>query len=294
MPILKDEIQILRVHELSNSSQIVVALGRRLGQFRVMAKGSRRWPRKGFEGGFDLLLRGELLAYPRPGEQLWIFKEWDERARPGVGQSYRQLAAGSYLCELTEALTRHTSGSGAELAEHESIDALGTRHSALGTSSLYDLLEVSADALAAQVVEPGILLLNFTLNALAGEGVLPDLERCMNCGARIFGAQKHTGVNAPRSWMRYDGIECLTCFHQVGSPQLERGFYLDPEAHRALLHLRSTLKPLKLTPAARVQLARAMAVLVHGAIERDLSTLPYAMTLLRMTGVVPPLTNSRE
>ena len=75
MPIFKDHVQILRVQEQSNTSQIAIVLGRRLGQFHVLAKGARRWPKKGFEGGFDLLARGELLAYPRPGGQLWIFKE---------------------------------------------------------------------------------------------------------------------------------------------------------------------------------------------------------------------------
>lgn len=280
MPILKDNIQILRVREQSNSSQIIVALGRKLGQIHVMAKGARRWPKKGFEGGFDLLSRGELLAYPRPDEQLWIFKEWDERARPALGQSYRMLAAASYLCELSEALTRLTAGSTGEFAEH-----------AEETARLFDLLRAAAEALAAGAVEPGILVLNFTLNALACEGLLPDLETCHVCGARFFGRLgKPSYKRAGRAWISYSGLECEACFRARRSGEVPthgdfahavRGVWLEPQALRALPHLRTTLNPLKLSGSSWAQLAGAMALLVHGGLERDLQTLAYAMTIVK-------------
>src|SRR4051812_794319 len=110
MAILKDFAQVLHLYEQGNTSLVAVMLGRRLGQFRVHIKGGRRWPKKGFEGGFDLLARGEILVYPRLGETLWVFKEWDERARPALGGSLSMLHAASYLCEFTEALTRPKSG----------------------------------------------------------------------------------------------------------------------------------------------------------------------------------------
>ena len=278
MPILKDDVQILRVREQSNSSQIAVALGRRLGQFHVMAKGARRWPKKGFEGGFDLLARGELLAYPRPDEQLWIFKEWDERARPQIGQSYRMLAAGSYLGELTEVLTRHTAGSAYE-------DGAPADDS---SAKLYDLLAASADALAAQAARPGALLLGFTLKALEIEGVLTPLSECHLCDRKFFdGAGK-----AEAAWLSSSGLECKACIDLKRSGAknaavpygVERGVWLGPEAHRALLHIRRTIKPLKLSETAAEQLARALAILVHGALERDLRTLPYAMKLVKAMG----------
>ena len=111
MPILKDDAQVLQVYEQGNTSLVIVFYGRALGQFRVHGKGARRWTKKGFEGGFDLLARGEVLVYPRRGEGLWILKEWNETARPAVGQSLALLRAASYLCELTAALTRPTAGS---------------------------------------------------------------------------------------------------------------------------------------------------------------------------------------
>src|SRR4051812_19031680 len=109
MPILKDIAQVLRIYEQGNTSLVAVMLGRKIGQFRVHIKGGRRWPKKGFEGGFDLLARGEILVYPRHGETLWVFKEWEERSRAPAGTSLSRLRAISYLCELSEALTRHTS-----------------------------------------------------------------------------------------------------------------------------------------------------------------------------------------
>ena len=44
VPILKDEAQVLRVHEQGNTSLVVVMFGRALGQFHVHIKGARRWP----------------------------------------------------------------------------------------------------------------------------------------------------------------------------------------------------------------------------------------------------------
>ncbi|HLX64816.1 MAG TPA: DNA repair protein RecO C-terminal domain-containing protein [Planctomycetota bacterium] len=284
MPILKDNVQILRVQEQSNTSQIAIAFGRRLGQFHVLAKGARRWPKKGFEGGFDLLARGELLAYPRPNGQLWIFKEWDERARPQLGQSYRMLAAGSFLCELTEALTRHTAGSAYEGGAPDDSSA-----------KLYDVLAASSDALAARAAHPGSVLLGFTLRALECEGLLIPLNQCHVCGKKFFdGAKK-----AEPAWLSPDGLECKICVEKryggKGAAAPARGFWLGLEAHRALAHHQRTVKPLKLSEAAAQQLARALALLVHGALERDLRTLPYAMTWVKGMGkTVRTMTNDKS
>ena len=59
MPIVKDEAQVLRVFEQGNTSQVLVLLGRRLGQMRVLAKGSRRFHRKGFEVVADAAIEAD-------------------------------------------------------------------------------------------------------------------------------------------------------------------------------------------------------------------------------------------
>jgi recombinational DNA repair protein (RecF pathway) len=282
MPILKDIAQVLRVHEQGNTSLVAVLLGQKLGQFRVHAKGARRWPKKGFEGGMDLLSRGEILVYPRSGETLWVFREWDERARPALGGSLLQLRAASYLCELSEALTRHTSGA-AQDDEDSSGESTGAR--------LYDILALSADALASDA-HPGAVLLSFTLRALHAEGLLPELDCCMFCEE----------TPAPGAvWLTAEGICCTSCYRKeqiaartVSAPPLKgahlasaerpRGLGLSAEAYRALIYVHETARPVKLSPPAAEQLARAMILLVHAALEHDLRTLLNAARMVRLMG----------
>ena len=98
MAILKDEAQVVGMYEQGNSSLVLVLLSRSHGQLRVHAKGAQRWCKQGFAGGFDLLVRGEFVLYPRGGERLWILKEWEERARPrGLGENAAKFHAASYL-----------------------------------------------------------------------------------------------------------------------------------------------------------------------------------------------------
>ena len=162
--ILKDDVHILRAREQTNTSLILVAFGRRLGQLHILAKGARRFSKKGFEGGFDLLTQGELLAFPRPGEGLWIFKEWDERSRPKLGQSYRMLAAASYLCEFIEVLTSAAGASGQVVSIVTRPTAVPESETELTRSSaqLFDLLRLLYDsgsvmALRKIMAHPGLL-----------------------------------------------------------------------------------------------------------------------------------------
>ncbi len=270
MPILKDEAQVLRIYEQGNTSLVAVMLGRRLGQFRVHAKGARRWPRKGFEGGLDLLVRGEVLVYPRSGDSLWLFKEWDERVRPNLGRSLAQLRAASYLCELTEALTRQRAGA--------LDDERAVRVPERATAALHDLLAAAADALDGRL-PAGPVLLSFTLRALELEGVLPSLTACAQCGKNLL------STNAPL-WLNGLSLRCRACIAaEMVKPEGEppgRGTWLSPEAHRALLHIYRSGKFVRLSPAAAEQLARAMILLVHGALEHDLRTLLGAARWVRM------------
>ncbi|HEY3323358.1 MAG TPA: DNA repair protein RecO C-terminal domain-containing protein [Planctomycetota bacterium] len=275
MAILKDVAQVLHVYETGNTSLVAVMLGRRLGQFRAHAKGWRRWPKKGFEGGLDLLVRGQVVVYPRAGENLWLLKEWDERARPAVGRSMALLRSGSYLCELTEALTRHTAGSVRE--ENSGSDEAVTR------AKLYDLLAEAAEALS-NGSRPGALLLSFTLRALENEGLLPELDVCTECQSPLL---KDTKGLKP-VWLTGEGVRCGQCMQGVdvqnAGVAVQRGVWLSPEALRVLLHVQRSDKPVGVSAAAARQLAQALAVLVHGTLERDLRTLPGAMRLVAALG----------
>lgn len=267
MAILKDLAQVLHLYEQGNTSYIAVMLGRRLGQFRVHIKGGRRWPKKGFEYGFDLLARGEILVYPRSGETLWVFKEWDERARPALGTSLPMLRAASYLCEFTEVLTRPTSGSNDTSAQA----------GATSRERLYELLAGTADALA-EGAKPGALLMTYTLRALDLEGLLPDLGHCRECEAKV-----PRNMRQPEPlWLTREGLHCKECAAKLSRIQAapERGIWLTPEAHRILLHLYSSTKPVQASPAAARLLGLSLILLVQGALERDLRTLQGAARLV--------------
>ena len=273
VPILKDSAQVLRVFEQGNSSQVVVFLGRRYGQMRVLAKGSRNLPRKGFEGGFDLLMRGELLVYPRRDEGLWLFKEWDEHLRwEHRGRSWEALRGGSFLCELTEALTRESAGA----SPHSADDA--------SNAALYDHLADAADALA-QGMEPGPRLFCFTLRVLETLGLLPELSRCSRCGAAWSSAGASAGASSRAdarilARLGVAGLECKKCVAQE-PPDAAVGLTL--EALRALAFVKRTGKGVRLSATAAQALARAFQGLVHGALEHDLRTLPWtARQVLRM------------
>jgi len=273
MAIVKELAQVLRIHEQGNTSLVLVMLGRRLGQFRIYAKGARRWPKKGFEGGFDMLTRGEMVFFPRSHEGLWIFKEWEEHARPALGHTPEQLLSASYLCELTEALTRETAGALADPLDSHSSNI-----------QLYDELARSAAALAAGA-PPGAVLLHFTLAALQIEGLLPDLDSCTRCELPLT-SKPETGNRRPetngghparRFWFSGHGCFCNACAIQLAREHtLERGIWLTPEAQRALAHWARGGRGVRVSAAAAAQLARAMMLLVHAGLEHDLHTLRRA------------------
>jgi recombinational DNA repair protein (RecF pathway) len=308
MAIVKDLAQVLRLHEQGNSSLVAVMLGRRLGQFRVHIKGARRWPKKGFEGGFDLLARGEMLVYPRGDDALWVFKEWDERARPRLGRSLGRLRAASFLCELTEALTRHTAG---VVPEKEAVRRDAETQGREGeAATLYDLLAESADGLAAgaDAATAGLLLLSFAVRALACEGLLGELHVCSACGRDVTRSPRTAGQASSGTlkpvWLTHEGARCGECVAEasrrdaetqrnnraqgsgfrVQSVAEERGAWLGLEAYRVLLHLSVSTRPVSVSAAAAQQLGRAVVVLVHGALEHDLRTLTAAARMVAVAG----------
>ncbi len=291
MPILKDLAQVVRVYEHRNTSLILVLLCRQLGQVRVLAKGARRIPKKGFEGGFDFLVRGEVVFYSRPDGQLWIFKEWDERARPGpFGTSTDQLHAASFLCELTEAMTRETAGSShpePEASVHASHQEPASDDSE--QARLYDLLAQTADQLKPDG-NPSALLLCFALRLLEITGHLPDLTRCSACERPLETA----GIRQP-ALLSPKGLECSSCQAARASErdQVDSFFSMEgttrnvvrvsPETLGALTYIKRTGKSVRMTPQAAAGAARTLTVLVHAALEHDLHTLSAITRMIQQS-----------
>ena len=76
MPAVHDQGICIRHWDFSETSQTVSLFGRSLGVVRGLAKGARR-ERGAFDGGIDLLSRGEFGAIVRPGKELATLTEWD-------------------------------------------------------------------------------------------------------------------------------------------------------------------------------------------------------------------------
>ena len=75
MPTVHDQGICVRHWDFSETSQTVSLFGRSLGIVRGLAKGARR-ERGAFDGGIDLLSRGEFGAILKPGRELATLTEW--------------------------------------------------------------------------------------------------------------------------------------------------------------------------------------------------------------------------
>jgi DNA repair protein RecO len=76
MPPIHDQGICIRHWDFSETSQTVSLFGRQRGLVRGLAKGAKR-ERGAFDGGIDLLSRGEFGAILRPGKELATLTEWD-------------------------------------------------------------------------------------------------------------------------------------------------------------------------------------------------------------------------
>jgi DNA repair protein RecO (recombination protein O) len=76
MPAVHDQGVCIRHWDFSETSQTVSLFGRSLGIVRGLAKGARR-ERGAFDGGIDLLSRGEFGALLKRGKELATLTEWD-------------------------------------------------------------------------------------------------------------------------------------------------------------------------------------------------------------------------
>jgi len=274
MSTVKDLARVLRVYEQGNTSSVLVLLGQSLGQVRVLAKGARRWSKKGFEGGFDLLTEGELVAYPRGHGELWILKEWDERRRfrafPGQGD----LRTVSFLCEFTEALTRETAGSSWSQEDGHADDVLSPE-------GLYDQLTLAVKSLS-EGQASGWVLLRYVLTAMEAGGWMPKFDSCSSCHTAL-----PTGATPVR--LSFVGVLCQQCaaadaplYDEAGrpGPASARCVWLTPEVLNALAFVQRTGQSVKLSVAGAKSLARAMMLLVHSALEHDLRTLNGAASAI--------------
>lgn len=162
MAIEQADAIVLRIVDFSESSLIVTLFTRELGKIGIMAKGARR-PKNPFDSALDLLARCRIVFLRKSSDALDLLTEAKlvRRFRPAA-RDLSGLYAGYYVAELLDGLTD-------PYQAHPELFELADRTlTALATG----------EAIAREV-------LHFELNLLHHLGLLPSLDRCVECGMAV-------------------------------------------------------------------------------------------------------------
>jgi DNA repair protein RecO (recombination protein O) len=190
MPLVSDRCICLRKVEYSESSQILTLLSRDHGLVRVIAKGAHRRTKQGaskFDGGADLLDRGDAVFTHDPNHDLETLTEWGLReGHLGLRKTLRGMYLALYAGELCSLL----------IEEHDPHP------------TLFDLLEQTLLDLETDRREEAFL--TFQLDLLRESGYLPELAACVSCGL-----ETSSFVIGPNSLVYFSpsrgGLICRAC-----------------------------------------------------------------------------------
>ena len=163
MTALKDQAVCLRVHNYSETSQIVTLFGRASGRVRTIAKGSRR-ARARFGGGIDMLTAGHVVFFPaRSAAALAVLGEFQlTESFAGLRRRLRNLYCAQYAAEMIAEFTE-------DLDPHQ---------------KLYDAFYQALQDLSHQD-RPEITLLLLELTLLREVGLAPDWHNCAACSRPV-------------------------------------------------------------------------------------------------------------
>jgi len=162
MPAEKATALVLRTVEFSETSLVLTLYTREHGKVRGLAKGARRL--KGpFESALDLLALCRIVFLRKSSEALDLLTEAKllRRFRP-AGRDLGSLYAGYYIAELLNELT----------------------HDYDPNPQLFDLADATLESLAAGE-KPAREVLRFELGMLRLLGLMPSLDRCVQCGCEV-------------------------------------------------------------------------------------------------------------
>ncbi len=185
MALARDRCICLRKFEYSETSQILTLFGREHGLVRVMAKGAHRRTKAGaskFDGGIDLLDKGQAVFTYEPSRELQTLTEWrlfdgHLELRKDLRSIYLALYAAELISVLFEAHDPHP--------------------------NLFDRFEQTLKALATPRREE--MFLAFELELLREGGYLPELNACIACG-QVIDNGAAGGFSPARS-----GVICRNC-----------------------------------------------------------------------------------
>ncbi len=184
---LDDFAICLRVHDFSETSQIVGLLTRQYGLMPLIAKGVKRpQPKKGpgpISGPLDMLTSGEVvLIPPKASAELGTLTAWSiNDHRPELRQSLPALNAGMLTAEMTLVMIQPADPHPGLYEEIlATLDLAPTPHRARG-------------------------LLAYAKTLLVATGYGPQFEACVQCGAPIVTDQDVRFVPAQ------GGLVCRNC-----------------------------------------------------------------------------------
>jgi DNA repair protein RecO (recombination protein O) len=163
--LVSDEAICLRLHDFSETSQIVTLFTRRHGLIRTLAKGAKRLTKAGrgkFDGGIDLLDLGDAVFIDKLENELHLLTEW-RQADPHL--ALRRSARPTRLALLCGELTTSL------FAPHDAHPQVFER---LATT-LIDLPTPLREETA----------LAFVIDAVDEAGLTPVFDRCVACSTRI-------------------------------------------------------------------------------------------------------------
>jgi DNA repair protein RecO (recombination protein O) len=154
----RDTAVVLRTHKLAEADRIVVLFTKEHGKVRAVAKGVRKTKSR-IGGRLEPLTHASLLVYEGRGELQTVSQaEAVEHFRP-IRDDLQRLTRGLSLLEVVDQIT----------------------HEGQPDPKLYQMLLGALRTLASG---PSPLLVPaFNLKVLAHEGVGPQLDACVGCGA---------------------------------------------------------------------------------------------------------------
>jgi DNA repair protein RecO (recombination protein O) len=244
----------LRTTNLGEADRLVTVLSPNLGKFRATVRGARRITSR-LGGHMDVLNRVRLgLAH---GRTIDVVTNADAQETFGpLKGDLERLAQGMYLAELTDALLP-------ELSPHPATYNL-----------LLDCLRALGDA-----PEPTVVLRYAELRLLEDAGYMPELSRCVSCGADI---QPEHHRYAPA----VGGVLCDACAVAHGAVyplSVDALKVLRFFAHQSL----GKAKDLHLQAALAGELEGLLGASLHQVLEREVAGGEFVELVRRLPPRVP-------
>lgn len=181
MAIQKSEGIVLRRQDLRETSMILTFYTKEFGKIKGIVRGVRG-PRSQCGGGnMEIFAHDEVIFYERKRSDIYTISQCDllDYFNP-IRESLERLACAAYIVELLDSVT-----------------AVADKN-----NDVFELLENSLKLLAGEA-SPRRVTRIFEIKLLSLLGIMPSLELCANCGARVDAGAKFS--------LRHGGLICKAC-----------------------------------------------------------------------------------